>query len=95
MLAGKRTHCSLCLSTISNWLTAPLGLSIASAAERATTGSDLSRSGGTCLKGVKLGVGTDMSSEIRPKAGGTLNNTNRCLKDQGTITKGKESILRP
>ena len=40
------------------------------------------------LERVRLGIGTDMSSEIGPKAGGTLdNNTNRSLKVQGTITK--------
>ena len=40
------------------------------------------------LEKVRLGIGTDMSSEIGPKAGGTLdNNTNRSLKVQGTITK--------
>ena len=38
------------------------------------------------LERVRLGIGTDMSSEIGPKAGGTLeSNTNRSLKVQGTI----------
>ena len=40
------------------------------------------------LERVRLGIGTDMSSEIGPKAGGTLDkNTDRSPKVQGNITK--------